>query len=212
MKIILRMCVFIIAILQVSFGSELATRSLGGEYTCTYKETPEIMITKDKGGFGYVIMHPNKVEIVTIHGIVETNHPLIRELINSQPFQRLKKINQYGVCEFIKKPLCVKYPSIGYTRYEHSLGTLVIIIRYSDQEGLKLLKRVICGLLHDMSHTPFSHSLDILLRGGFLVDSYQDLTLISFIKRHGIVNILTHLTQQVLGLFDSLCRICNFHL
>lgn len=193
MKIILRTCLFILAVLQVNFGSTPITKTLGGQYICTYEETPQNIIDElvdKKNGFGYVINQHGVVEIVTIHGVIKTNHPLICELIASPAFQRLNKINQYGVCEYIKKPMGEPAAKIGYTRHQHSLGVLVIIARYSDKEGVYLLKEMISGLLHDISHTPFSHSTDTLLAGGFLGVAYQDKTLHSFMKRHGIEAIL----------------------
>ena len=104
MKIILRTCLFILTILQVNFGSTPITKTLGGEYICTYEETPENIINEledKKNGFGYAINQDRFVRIVTIHGVIKTNHPLICELIVSPAFQRLNKINQYGVCEYI---------------------------------------------------------------------------------------------------------------
>lgn len=196
MKSIVQFCVIIIAIFQINFGttfSEHTTKSLGDGYICTYREVPESLIQNNKtkkDGFGYVVNNNKNVEIITIHGSIQTDHPLIRELVESSIFQRLKKINQYGVYEYIKNPIGTNNSHVEYTRYQHSLGVLVIIARYYDKEGPELLKAIISGLLHDLSHTPFSHSTDLLLAGGFLGESYQDKTLSSFMKRHGIAKIL----------------------
>lgn len=203
MKFLVRFSIFIIAICQINFCADhfkYASKSLGDGYTCTYKETPELQIEQNKtpeGGFGYVVNNGRSIDIVTIHGTIETDHPLIRELVESQIFNRLKKINQYGAYEYINNPIGTPNAHVEYTRYHHSLGVLVIIAKYHDKDGVELLKAMISGLLHDLSHTPFSHSTDLLLAGGFLGESYQDKTLSSFMKRHGIAQILSKYTFSV---------------
>lgn len=198
MKIVLRSFVAFVIIFQGILGTEKSTplkRSLGDGKYCEYKITPEqiILAQEDKkNGFGYVIEHEDKLEIVTIHGIVEINHPLIRELLHHKTFKRLEKINQYGTSEYIEKALVIPRAEIGYTRYQHSLGILVLIVRYFDKEGTDLLKAMVSGMLHDLSHTPFSHSTDLLFtKEGFLGKAYQDTTLSLFMKRHGISEILS---------------------
>lgn len=203
MKYLARFSILIIAIFQINFcadHSEYTPKSLGDGYTCKYKETTKAQIEKNKtskNGFGYVVYNGRNIDIVTIHGTIETDHPLIRELIESQIFNRLKKINQYGAYEYINNPIGTANARVEYTRYQHSLGVLVIIAKYHDKSGIELLKAMISGLLHDLSHTPFSHSTDLLLAGGFLGESYQDKTLSSFMKRHGIAQILSKYSLSV---------------
>jgi len=61
--------------------------------------------------------------IETIFGNDTINEPIIEELIASNAFQRLKKINQYG---------CNRYTltNYDYTRYSHSLGVYVLLKKY----------------------------------------------------------------------------------
>src|SRR5690606_37043919 len=71
-------------------------------------------------------------------------------LINSAPLQRLKKIHQNGIDYLIDARLRA-------TRFEHSLGTmhLVRLLKGSFSEQL-------AALLHDISHTCFSHVVDVV--------------------------------------------------
>jgi hypothetical protein len=52
------------------------------------------------------------------------------------------------------------------------------------------LKAQIAGLLHDISHTVFSHSTEPLFKGGYIHGNYQDEIHTRFLKQHGIDDIL----------------------
>lgn len=112
---------------------------------------------------------PNSQKIATIYGTMEITEPVLIELINSKSMQRLDGINQYGICLYIK-------PFMPYTRRIHSLGVLYLLRRFGAS-----LHEQIAGLLHDVSHTVFSHVGDHLFDGQLKskhrvegVDSYQD--------------------------------------
>lgn len=101
--------------------------------------------------------------VSTIYGVYQITEPVLCELLNCPTVKRLAHINQYGVNAYInsRKP---------YTRYEHSLGVMVLLRQFGASE-----KEQIAGLLHDVSHTVFSHA------GGFVFnddliksDSHQD--------------------------------------
>jgi len=77
--------------------------------------------------------------------------PLIDELINSAPFERLKGIHQGGGIFLVN-------PKLTLTRHEHSIGVMLLIKLLGGTE----IEQV-AGLLHDISHTAFSHVIDYVV-------------------------------------------------
>ncbi|NGQ96179.1 HD domain-containing protein [Brevibacillus sp. SYP-B805] len=74
------------------------------------------------------------------------------ELIRSAPVQRLKRIRQGGASYLVN-------PKWNVTRYEHSVGVMLLIRKLGGS-----LEEQIAGLLHDVSHTAFSHVIDYVLQ------------------------------------------------
>lgn len=92
---------------------------------------------------------------------------LEREIIDHWRFQRLKRIKQLGLTNFV-------FPGANHTRFEHSLGTLYLSQRIMDainsnfKAGLSsyrfdaedvFITRIV-ALIHDMAHLPFGHTLE----------------------------------------------------
>lgn len=96
-----------------------------------------------------------------IYGIYKITSPVIIELINSKPVQRLKKISQMG-------PPDKYYHLKGYSRFEHSVGVMLLLKHLGASE-----EEQIAGLIHDVSHTAFSHVIDWVWGKGH-VEDYQD--------------------------------------
>ncbi len=93
------------------------------------------------------------------------NDKLLVELINSKAFQRLKLISQQGVpANFLPKT------TPAYSRYEHSIGVMAILRKLGASQ-----EEQAAGLLHDVSHTAFSHIVDYVIGSGVNED-YQDST------------------------------------
>ena len=113
-----------------------------------------------------------------IYGNFEIISPAIIELINSKPVQRLKNIAQYGV------PDEFYHLREGRNRFEHSLGVMLLLKYLGAGE-----KEQIAGLLHDVSHTAFSHVVDHLFSDGIKED-YQDKQHADFINNSEITSIL----------------------
>ncbi|MGH2623683.1 MAG: HD domain-containing protein [Sphingobacterium sp.] len=76
---------------------------------------------------------------------------VIEEIIKTNVFQRLKKIHQGG-------PIFLTNPKVNHTRFEHSIGVMLIIKKLGGT-----LEEQIAGLIHDISHTAFSHLIDYVL-------------------------------------------------
>ncbi len=112
-----------------------------------------------------------------IYGNFEIKEPVLTELINSPSLERLKKIEQYG----LPKDL---YLFPGFSRFEHCLGVMLIIRKLSGA-----LEEQIAGLLHDVSHTAFSHIIDWVV-GDSEKENFQDKNHKKFILSSEIPKIL----------------------
>lgn len=78
--------------------------------------------------------------------------PILGDLINSAPVQRLKNVHQGGATFLVS-------PNAGHSRYEHSIGVMLLVRTLGGN-----LKEQVAGLLHDVSHTAFSHVIDYVLK------------------------------------------------
>ncbi|RNL75232.1 HD domain-containing protein [Sinomicrobium pectinilyticum] len=76
---------------------------------------------------------------------------VIEEIIKTNVFQRLKKIHQGGSIFLVN-------PKVNHTRFEHSIGVMLIIKKLGGS-----IEEQIAGLIHDISHTAFSHLIDYVL-------------------------------------------------
>ncbi len=116
--------------------------------------------------------------IQTFYGPLEIEEPVLLELIESPAFERLKSIHQYGVCYYTNN-------KEEYNRYEHSLGVFAIL-RLNNAS----LHEQIAGLLHDISHTVFSHVGDWIFPQESEEKDYQNSIHAYFLKKYGIEEIL----------------------
>jgi uncharacterized protein len=96
-----------------------------------------------------------------IYGRFRINEPVLQDLIHSQAVQRLHGVLQHGITGLIglTEPI---------TRFEHSLGAMLMVRRLGGS-----LPEQIAALLHDVSHTAFSHVIDHVL-GTPINQSYHD--------------------------------------
>lgn len=116
--------------------------------------------------------------IETFYGVVEVEEPVLLELIDSAPFQRLKKVNQYGVAYFTTH-------REEFTRYSHSLGVFYML-----RNSNRSLEEQIAGLLHDVSHTVFSHVGDWVFNKEHSDTDYQNSIHEEFLEKTGLSAIL----------------------
>lgn len=85
-----------------------------------------------------------------VYGEVAVDDPGALALIGCPTFQRLKGVKQAG-------PSAFAYPFKTVTRYEHSLGVYLLLRRLGAGP-----REQVAGLLHDVSHTAFSHAVDFV--------------------------------------------------
>ncbi len=112
-----------------------------------------------------------------IYGEEEIEEQVLIDLINSKPLQRLKKISQQGLPEiYFHRPI--------FSRYEHSIGVLILLRKLGAG-----LNEQIAGLIHDVSHTAFSHVTELVF-GDPRKDDYQDKNHLKFIENSEIPDIL----------------------
>ena len=104
------------------------------------------------------------IRIPELRNVVITRR--VQDLVDHPAFQRLRRIRQLG-------PTHLVYPGAVHTRFEHSLGvydcvrwylqTLLRRPAFRDAAGEEdLLSVLAAGLLHDLGHYPFAHSLEAL--------------------------------------------------
>ncbi|MFT4552271.1 MAG: HD superfamily phosphohydrolase [Chlamydiales bacterium] len=142
----------------------------------------------------------------TVYGEIEITEPILIELIDSPPMQRLKGVHQYGVGHYISD-------EEEYSRYDHSMGVFHLLRNHNCS-----LDEQIAGLLHDVSHTVFSHLGDHFFDYVAKEDSYQDKIHDAILKKSGIETILNkyqittekihHKNKQFKGLEQDLPHLC----
>lgn len=118
------------------------------------------------------------VSIDTLFGVEKKPSPLVAELLASPMMQRLKEIDQSGFTRYIDH-------TPDFSRYDHSLGVYMLLRCYQRPE-----KECIAGLLHDASHTVFSHVGDLVFDFETDKGSYQDKIHEWYLKEQGIDRIL----------------------
>jgi len=113
-----------------------------------------------------------------IYGHFNITEPVLMALLKSPAIQRLKKIDNLGAYHLHED--CAG----NLSRYRHSLGVMLLLRKFGAS-----LNEQIAGLLHDVSHTAFSHLADRVF-GRHLTQDYQDQRLSQAFKINGINKIL----------------------
>jgi len=101
-----------------------------------------------------------------IHDFINVT-PLMRRIIDTPEFQRLRELKQLGATYFV-------FPSATHSRFAHSLGVSHLAGKLMEtlqknQERLQISERDIeltriAALVHDIGHGPFSHLYDDHIR------------------------------------------------
>jgi HD superfamily phosphohydrolase len=97
-----------------------------------------------------------------VHGYVYITEAE-KEIIDSYPMQRLRRLRQLAGSEYV-------YPGANHTRFEHCIGVMYLagkvvenpnVSRMVTDEEMDMTR--IAGLMHDVGHGPFSHVFEQLL-------------------------------------------------
>jgi len=102
--------------------------------------------------------------------------PVVEELILSKSVQRLKGIHQAGASYLMNEKWNV-------TRFDHSVGVMLLIKKLGGS-----VEEQMAGLLHDVSHTAFSHVIDYVFDNRN--ESYHEEIFSSVVKNSEIPAIL----------------------
>ncbi|TFV97098.1 HD domain-containing protein [Algoriphagus kandeliae] len=112
-------------------------------------------------------MKSQKILNDPVYGFITIPSELIFEIIDHPFFQRLRRIKQLGLTDFV-------YPGALHTRFHHALGAMhlmQITLENLRNKGTEISDKefeaaLIAILLHDIGHGPFSHALEYSLLQG----------------------------------------------
>ncbi len=109
---------------------------------------------------------PNPKTITdTVHGTIRLE-PLTQDLLETLEIQRLNSIRQLGLTYLV-------FPGANHSRLEHCLGVGYMASEMARALGLPEEERKLvqaAGLLHDVGHGPYSHTLEHVLSRELAVD------------------------------------------
>lgn len=109
-----------------------------------------------------------------IHGYISMTS-IEKELIDTRPMQRLRRIKQLSGAYFT-------YPGAEHSRFSHSLGVMHLAgimgnhfaeMGYIEKSDVQKIR--IAGLLHDIGHGPFAHMYEEIL-GKYRNMTHEDVT------------------------------------
>ncbi len=106
-------------------------------------------------------MNKKKIFNDPVYGFISIPFPLVFDLIEHRAFQRLRRIRQTGLSDFV-------YPGALHTRFHHALGAMHLMCQAVDvlrSKGTEITTveaeaAAVGILLHDIGHGPFSHALE----------------------------------------------------
>ena len=112
-----------------------------------------------------------------MYGTVNITESVLLDLMASNAMQRLKGVSQHGITAL----LGITAP---FSRFDHSVGAMLLVRHLGAS-----LEEQIAALLHDVSHTAFSHVIDFVFndRGG---QSYHEDKMEWFVAASDIPRIL----------------------
>ena len=112
-----------------------------------------------------------------IWGTQRVDEEVLLESMRHPELKRLDKISQFGL------PYRY-YPLPQFTRHEHSLGVMLLLRSVNAS-----LEEQLAGLLHDISHTSFSHLVDWVM-GDKTREDFQDKNHALYLKNSSLSSLL----------------------
>jgi len=140
-------------------------------------------------------LNKRKVFNDPVYGFINIPSDLIFDIIEHPFFQRLRRIRQMGLADFV-------YPGALHTRFHHALGAMHLMqntlnslrTKGQDISDDEFEATLIAILLHDIGHGPFSHALEYVLLPGVGHEQMSQLLIRCFCKIFGGN---THLAYQI---------------
>jgi len=122
-----------------------------------------------------------------VYGLVTIKEEVLGKLMKTNIMQRLKGIHQGGYLIFINPNH--EWCKYNIMRFEHSVGVCILLKKLNAS-----LEEQIAGLLHDASHTIFSHAVDFMFNRHIQHDYHEnfhkkmilDSEVPLILKKHGI--------------------------
>ena len=115
-----------------------------------------------------------------VYGETRIDDPLAQDIVATAAFQRLRGVDQAGYEQAF-------LPEYVHSRYEHSVGAYLLLDRYGADREEK-----IAGLIHDLSHTAFSHCTEYAIEhaGDITKMELQDNLHVDFVKSTEVAEVL----------------------
>jgi len=130
-----------------------------------------------------------------VYGDVVFKEKVLVDLINTDLMKRLKGVNQGGPFVFVNPNH--EFRKFKMTRFEHSVGVCILLKKFNSSP-----EEQIAGLLHDVSHTVFSHAVDFLFNRNTQHD-YHELFHDEMILNSDIPSILKRYGFNVHDILDE---------
>lgn len=125
-----------------------------------------------------------------LYGDIVIDEPVIVDLVKSKAVTRMKGVSQGGY----EEPF---FPGTWHSRFEHGVGDYELVTR----NGASVAERI-HALIHDVSHTAFSHCGDYL-NGTTECQSHQDNGHEAYVKTTDIPRILSVHRLCVVEILDE---------
>lgn len=153
-----------------------------------------------------------------VHGFIEVSN-LEREIIDSEPFQRLRNIKQLAMTHLV-------FHGAEHTRFGHSIGVMHMVTRaFSSairnsglewsEEKIEYYKQILrlIALTHDLGHAPFSHAAEAVFPNGMEHEDYTR----KIVQETEIADIILRIGQVLKekygeGYYITPELICNIYL